>query len=467
MKQHLLRLSTLGLAASISATAFAQGDLPYIFTARPKYTFTAALKIHSSGANVKFGNLGTIPYEAVERTLTDAGIVQPTGNYAFHDGQVRTDAKSAAEQQDAVDAGTTVFTQDGKRYLTYNKTAVQDSAGHAVDDPNWTPTYIFDQNGDSLAYQPGQTRAWSYQDDSQVSDGSVNMHAYSAQSNGASREADSGASGGFELQLSRELGTIGRKGSSWGVTFSFGVTDINAKSAGIINSDLKVETGTFSLLGQPAPGAPYQAPTYSDLAVVNPDGTPLMIPVFDETGTQVMNPDGTPATVQKVVTGGLETTTPLAQNGTITNETKAGAARVDGRWQLKGAYYMMRMGPSFRYQITPRISISANAGLAGAYVGSVYSAKETLIFPDGAPILVTTSGPLSAPGIEGEIRNREFKLGYYGELNLEYWITFRTGFFVGLVYEHLGAYDQNLDGRTASVNIGAGTAFRVGVITRF
>jgi predicted porin len=52
-------------------------------------------------------------------------------------------------------------------------------------------------------------------------------------------------------------------------------------------------------------------------------------------------------------------------------------------------------------------------------------------------------------------------------MNAEYWLTQRTGFYVGVNYESLGDYDQTLGGRTAKIDLGSGTGFRLGLTTRF
>lgn len=467
MKQHYLRLLLLGLATGVASSSFAQSDLPYIFTARPKYTFSAALKIRPSGPKVKFGDLGNIPYQAVELVN---GTTTPTGNYFYHDGLVARDGIRGGDTRFPPETTVTVTNgaitttskavpyDNGTRYRTF--TTVVDATNPAAVTTTTTPT------GDFLSFQEGQTRVWTYQDPSQVSDGFIEMHAFSARTEGATAEADSGATGGFDLQLGRELGTIG-KNAQWGFAVSVGVNDINAKTSGRVASTLVTETGRFSLLGRPAPISldssgnpiyPYAAPSAIGYPLVDENGNP-----FPSAGSQTTTADR------------LETTTPLGQTPeTNVMTTQAGAAQVDGRWQVKGAFYTARLGPSFRYQLAKRISFSGNAGVALAYIGSVYSVQETLLFPNGAlpngaPIL---RNPLDnslrpAPSSNGEIRDRAFRVGFYGELNAEFWLSFRTGLFAGVVYENVGSFKQTIGGRTASVSIGSGTAFRLGIINRF
>ena len=462
MKQHHLRLLLLSLAVGGSSSAFAQSDLSYIFTARPKYTFSAALKIRTGGANVKFGNLGTILPSPVGIIGTGSNGLSVLSGYRFQDGTFGFDV---ARSNQVTSGGTPVVSgtqtttttnvatpsADGKRYFTSTIVDVKDSSDSTKNSTTTT------NNGDYLAYQTGQTRNWSYQDASQVENGVISMHDYGSNSEGASKDAKAGSSGGFDLQLSRELGQIG-KNIQWGFAFSFGVNEINAKTSGKITATLLTQTTQFSLLGNAAPTAPYSGPTFGPFILTDGNGQPLPDPT-STTGASQTNPTGT------------ETTVPISSSPSVPKTTPTpGAAVVDGNWQVKGAYYMMRLGPSFRYQITKRVSISGNAGVAGSYIGSTYNFTESLELPAGVPNLPTSSTdstPLPGPSISNQHRKQDFKLGYYGEVNAEFWITYRTGLFAGVVYEHLGKYSQMLEGRTADINIGGGTAFRIGIINRF
>jgi hypothetical protein len=57
--------------------------------------------------------------------------------------------------------------------------------------------------------------------------------------------------------------------------------------------------------------------------------------------------------------------------------------------------------------------------------------------------------------------------GAYAEINAEWLVTERTGFFAGVTAESLDKYEQTLAGRTAAVSIGSNVGFRMGVTTRF
>lgn len=406
MKQHLPRFLLASLALGITSAAFAQSSIPYVFTARPKNTFSAGLKMRSGGAKVKFGQLGT-----VSRIIED-----PTSHaIQYDDGYVFPDAKAAAE-----DAATTVKYIAGglQRYQTYVEN--KDDQGNVV---STTLT------SDNVAFVEGQTRNWGYTNASQVAGDIVTMHGVlSATSEGGTAEGESkGSSAGFDLQLNHDFGDLS-KHVTWGLAFSIGVEEINAKVTSQVTSMLTAVTDKYRVVGGTVPAAPYDAPSYQK----KEDGT-LVTPAF-------------------------ETTVPLTMTKVDHKvDSTAHAAVVEGTWKVKGAYYLARLGPSFRYQPVRRFSILVNAGPAIAYVGSEFSAEEHLVTPSIA----------NPPGGSGVLRKQKAMFGFYAEANAEFWFTYQTGLFAGVIYEHLGKFRQNLVDRTADIDIGSGSGFRLGIVTRF
>lgn len=393
--KYLPRVLLLSLAGAVSS-AFSQTDLSFIFTQRPKNTFSAAIKIRTSGSEVSFSNLGNVPIQRFDPS---------NARFHYDDGFVDGDGKRGNEL--AAAAGD--FYDNNTRYKTYST----DAAG------------VKTQTGDFLAYAEGKTRSWGYNDATQVDNGFILMHQSYAASNGATAEADGGGSAGFDLQLGRDLGALGKKGT-WGIAFSIGLDDINGKVSKTITADLVTITDRYDLFGQPAPGAPYEAP----------------------------HVDPTKSTTSLT----FENTVPISQNPAADSPvtTIKDGATINGQWQVKASYYLVRLGPQFRYQFNRRFSISGAAGPAAAILGSTFRADQTI-----------DSTKIFSPNLTTEVRKTYFKIGGYAELNAEYWLTFRTGFFGGVVYEHLGKYEQELLGQKASVDLGSGMSFRLGVITRF
>ncbi|HEU5079840.1 MAG TPA: hypothetical protein VFT72_11560 [Opitutaceae bacterium] len=396
MKSLLPRVLLLSLIGT-TGTAFAQTDLSFIFTRRPKNTFSASLNIRPSSSKVSFTGLGTI----------SSPILDPvSGTRTYDDGVVGLDSKTLR----ADEAGKTPV--NGRYQST---------------DAN------LNVPADYLAYQDGKTRYWTYDSsETQASDGAIFMHRSETVSTGGSAEADGGASAGFDLQFGREIGRIGKRGS-WGLVASVGLGEINGQVSKTITADLVTTTDRYDLFGQTAPASPD-----ASLAVYT---APHVVTNYD--GDKVVS-----------VT---EDTVAISQNPTSsTTTTVANGAQINGTWQLKSAYYIVRLGPQFRYQFSNRFSVSLTAGPAAAIAGSTFRTD-----------MLITSPTLKYNALQTENRERFFKIGAYAEINAEFWFTFRTGIFAGAVYERLGKFDQQWANQNAHVEIGKGTSFRLGMITRF
>jgi hypothetical protein len=409
MKLHRLPFLSLGLV--LPAGLLAQSGIPLQLALREsKWTVTAGLRASSGGGEVSFGNLGGVP---ASRTVDPLGQTSAGRNY--DNGTVITDAPRLNERAGGVQDGEVISTPGGR----YEVTATNSDGDTIV-------------VGDYLSYTPGRTRTWGYASADQVtSDGRIGMNLFSSTSEGATAEADGDAAGGVELGLARRLGRFANGRVEWGIGALVGLTDINSKSRGTVTATLNTLTDYYSLNGQTAPNAPYSGPTFADL--LDSDGN-------------LVSPSG------------RETTTTIGDTPVARTETSvAGAATVDGYWQIKGAYYLIRVGPQVRARITDRFALNVSAGFAGAYVGTTYRVEEILRTPN--PDISITA--------DEERDQSEFNTGFYGELSAEYWLTPRTGFFAGATYHSLGSYEQAINGRTATIDLGKGAGFRLGIITRF
>jgi hypothetical protein len=405
MKLPLRRVLALSLAAAFCASGYAaeDDDIPVEYLRQLDNSISIGMRMRSNGPKVKFGNLGTVPYSGSVPGQSSTDFTR-----IYDDGYV---------------------TADGRRISEDDTTVVN-------------PTYVPDLDGDGdtsnnsefqyISYRQGQTRTWSYSNPSQrINANTVDMHLYSATSSGGEVEAEGGGEGGFELEFGHTFGKIG-KHLEWGFNAGIGLTDINVKANATVRSNLHVRTDRFtsvSGIGTPTiPVDPYTGPTF------NP------------------NTSGS-------IPNAFETTTVLSNNPLYQREDSyANGATVLGNWQIKGAYYLIKLGPSLRYNFNDHIAVSASAGFAGAYVGTIYRVDERLLG-------TTAPGQLM---IQDENETKDFVMGYYGTLNVEYWVTQRTGFFVGVTYEDMGEFKQDpLRERTAKIDIGNGTGFRFGISTRF
>lgn len=371
----------------------------------PKNTVSFGLRVLSSGASVDFGNLGTVP-SIREFPGNAAGNV----NRLYDNGAIGADGARLNE----VDANGNQTSTPGGRYQT---TVTTDGVTRVT--------------GDFVSFTPGQSRNWNYRNASQATvPGQVSFNAYRATSDGATATDEQGPTGGVDVQLARALGR-GTGRFRWSMIAGVSLSDISAKANGNVTSTLHTRTDTYALVGGgTAPTAPYAGPSFTDF--------------IDNSGN--------------TVTGGFESTPPISQTVLSSTETSvAGAASVQGNWQIKGAYFLLRLGPSIRAQLSSRIGLNASAGVAGAYTGSRYTAVETIQLPDVVdPVTVTD-----------ESTETKFLSGFYADVNLDWMLNERTGLFGGVSMQQLGDYDQSVRGRTAKIDMGSAVGFRGGINIKF
>jgi hypothetical protein len=378
----------------------------------PNKQITVGFRLLSAGGRVDYGNLGTVPLNVALRPLSEGEVSRGYNNGTVLVDGVRSNEKDADGNQITPDAN--------GRYQT--RTTPTDGSDPTV-------------NGDFLSYRAGRTREWSYADASQVTaDGRIAMSAYSATSDGAGATQDTEGSAGVEFAFTRTLGKLTQR-AEWGISAGVALNSINNKTSGSVLSTLHTNTDYYSLNGLSAPAAPYAGPSRVDLV--------------DASGTVI-------------TTNGLETTTPISSlpDGPTVTTSTVGGVTVNGNWQVKGAYFMVRLGPSVRARLTQRLGLNASVGIAGAYAGSTYSALESFAVPNIADT-VSTQEEIEKSSVT------KFLSGYYADLNLEWAATERTGLFGGVSAQQFGDYEQLLNGRTARIDLGSTVGLRGGVTVRF
>jgi hypothetical protein len=245
---------------------------------------------------------------------------------------------------------------------------------------------------------------------------------------------ESGASAGVEFQYVRHFSKPANR-LQWGVLGGITLNGINSKTAGTVTSTLNTRTDYYSLGGATVPPAPYFGPSFDDY--------------LSSTG-------------ELLRTDGLETTVPIvAAPLSHTETTTPQGVDVDGNWQVKGAYFMVRLGPTIRTQLTSRLGLSASLGVAGAYTGTTYSVIETFRVPDLEGITIG-----AVRGTE-QTSETKFLSGYYADLNLEWLATERTGLFGGFTAQKFDGFDQSVGSRTARIDLGSSVGLRGGVSIKF
>lgn len=377
---------------------------------RPKTDLSVGFRMLTSGANVHFGQLGTVPYNKLPAGASDGLVAR-----AYNNGSVAVDTPRGGE----LDAHGNQTSTPGGRY----QSSITDASG--------TVTVTNDQ----LSYTPGLTRSWIYftPDQALVRPGYIAMNSYSASTDGAALDRKQGASLGVELQMAHTFYQLSKR-LSVGLTGGLAINGINNKGTGDVAATLKSYTDYYSLHGLAAPTtsvtANYNGPTYTDLISGG-----------------------------LTFTNGLETTVPIsAQPDANEVISTPGGTTVHGVWELKGAYMMLRVGPSLRAQLTNRLTLTASLGLAGAYAGTTYSASESFLIPVVGTAITEPTVTSSANKLLG---------GYYADVNLEFAANERTGLYGGMSVQKLGAYDQTLEGRTAHIDLGTSSGIRGGINIRF
>jgi hypothetical protein len=387
----------------------------------PKTTIGVGFRTMSSGSSIHFGNLGIVPKNTDIAPISEGEVKRQ-----YNDGTVSPDSVRLEEVY-----STTTPLPNGRYQTSGNVTDPGPDGTLGTDDDIVTNVVT----GNGLSYQSGVTRNWSYTSDSQATGkpGYLAMSSYSATSDGGFREHKEGFNSGVEFQFSRAFGKLARR-TEWSVTSGISLNSINGKANGTVQSVLRASSDYYSLNGLTTPSSPYGAPSFTDL--------------YDASGNLL-------------ALGGLETTVPLAtlpEAGLSTTDAIVGRTAVIGSWQVKGAYFMIKLGPSVRTQFSERMGLSASVGIAGAYAGSHYMVAESFAVPGDSGATVSTVEVSEVTKFLG---------GLYADLNFDWAANERTGLFAGISAQQFGGYDQAVGGRTARIDLGSTVGLRYGVTIRY
>jgi hypothetical protein len=291
---------------------------------------------------------------------------------------------------------------------------------------------IDDVVGEGLSYNPAFSREWGVRSATQIDGTLVRMSNYSAISEGGRAEKDEGMSSGIELSLTRVLGKVGQR-FEWGLSAGVALNPVNAKTGANVRSTLSIYSDYFRLAGPLAEGV-LGGPTFAD---------------FDP------NTEGDDRSLETTVPIGATPDTTVPGSGQT--ETIAGGAQVQGNWQVKGGYFLVRVGPQIRTQLSDRFGLSASLGVAGAFSGTRYSVFETMTIAD-------LPDPLFEERSDTESK---FLSGVYADVNVDWAATERTGLFAGVNMQQFGSYSQEVGGRTAKIDLGNAVGIRGGINIKF
>lgn len=521
MNYSRLRALSLSLVFLVATAVYAveqlpekEEDIPVEFIPRLDNTVSIGLHRTASGPKVKFGNLGVISlpkYSGTTRVYSNGSVSEDsesayernaTGavdtssqftNYAGVTSVRSADGGGLITVYDRVQSYTTtqvpLYDTDGVTPLKNDDGTPKTVPNYALDFVGTTTTPVYQKNADGtdllatvgklLAYQPGRTRSWTVNDSGQFNltdpaRPTVAMTTYGVESQGGSAEAKGSSSTGFELTLERKLGQRGR--FEWGFSGGFNLTSINAKVSGTVISTAISVTDIYDLVntglnaGLLNGGLDNNTPGRT-LGITQPSGNasdlnllplvPVMVDGKPVPATRFVDTTTPPSSVTFSADQSL--TTPISTIFRQGNEgiiTIIQDVAIEGQWQLKGAYYLTQFGPTFRYRFNDRWAVSGGAGLAVGYIGTVFRANEQVVdFVNGKDLGLH---------ISEENNTHKFIPGYYGNINFEYWITERTGFYLGANYQKMGSYTQiPMSTRTAKIDLGGSSGWRFGIMTRF
>ncbi len=459
MKSLFPRVALTSLALGVCASGYAQDPVPIEFYRPLKNSVSIGVRRIGGDAKVKFSGIGRIPSVTIPDLLSttnsrgyDNGIVYADGKSTYEINNTDTDNNGTLDAYRDVSEPVTSTATNGDTLSTVTTFSRLDVAGgrfrqmRNVTVRNTTTNTLVSSTDtilqEFLNYNDGATRNWAYNQPGQTNstNGTVDMSIYSVAPSGSVAEAESDGSAGVELQFAHVIKRYKR--FEWGINFSAGASEINAKTRKRIGANLITTTDRYSLL----PGSSFENYAYFDSSTHNDTVT---------VDTGLLDTTGAPITYDYLAEKNhlLSRNAQRILDGAITPN----GANVDGYWQVKGAYYMLRLGPVVRVPIAKKWTVSASAGGALAFVGSRFIVDEYIDLPD-------VVGPIR---FQGEGDEKAMVGGYYADVNIERWLTVRTGFFAGYSVEKMGTFTHEFAGRKAEVDLGTSGGFRFGIITRF
>jgi hypothetical protein len=407
----------------------------FAYFARAHSNITFGFKA-TQGAKVKFGNLGTIlpatPVGAIETDPVKANLITRT----YNNGTVGADTYRPEE------TGTSsgyVSLGNGRYQLRGGE--VDGGGVPFVGPDNAQINYV---KGEYVAYVPGDTRNYSFNAGSQVVGNTVTMTQYSVDSQGEGFDGKRSLSGGVEMQAER-LFTDPAKRFRFSLVAGLSLNGINSKRTGTVKSTLHVLSDTYSFVPNsdgsvlPTSGVVYPYTTPDIVSKQFPDSAGVLISAPNE---------------QSPLLNVIPTRAPEVDD--------EDGADVNGVWEVKGAYLVLRIGPELSASVTPNLSLSASAGVAGAYVGTNYTAIESAVITNDPTV---TDATLTTGALTSE--ENKFLAGYYANLDASWAVNERTGFYAGISYESYGDFDQTLAGRTARIDLGGNASLRGGLNIKF
>lgn len=251
----------------------------------------------------------------------------------------------------------------------------------------------------------GLTGYWGYDNASQVVGDGMEFHSVQA---GGPSSSDDDPQLGFEMVYQRILGDITTDSSGiWGLQAGFSYTDLDLQ--GRSRGSASVITDTYPLNGVLPPLAGY-------------NGT-------------------------------------FAGPGALLGDTPVrtlGSAAFFRDQQLNGDLFALRLGPFVEWSLTPKLSLSASAGLTVAPTKLDYDFSETATLVSGVGF--SNSGHSS---------DTEVLYGAYLDARLRYEYSENWSVYVGAQFQSLESMRLSVGSRSAEFDPGSTFALSAGITWRF
>jgi len=285
----------------------------------------------------------------------------------------------------------------------YNNNSVNPGPAAGDADHTYDDGYVrVDGSGDA----GGLTGNWGYHNASQFNASADVMQFHDVQSGPSSATDD--PQFGAELIYQRVIGNLPFLGGDWGLESGFGFTEIDLREN--LSGTAPVITDSFALNGVVPPGAGYHGTAQGPGALLG------------------------------------DTPTRTTASGTLT-----------GYQRLSGQSFSLRLGPFAEWYFTPKISLSASAGLTLAPTMIDYDFSETALLAGGGGAIVASGHSSEAKLLYGP---------YVGGM-LRYDFNECWGVFVGARFQNLTDLTQSIGDRTARLDAGATVYATAGISWRF
>lgn len=265
------------------------------------------------------------------------------------------------------------------------------------DDANGTTSTV------ALNGADGKTNDWTYTDPSQItSDGFLQENLYSVQSDNYDQSMTGKGNVGMEVFATHDERQLG-KHWSWKLFGGFSLSDIQAATFATVRSTVTTITDTYDLYGQIPPAPPYLSGSGSGQILVS--------------------------------------SAPLTRTATSAEDD----VDTQDHYKLHGGYATFRFGPQLVFSPNDHLQLLISVGPAVVMAGSTYTVTEVFDPPTGAQEIATLQ----------RVTNRLLP-GFYVDATLQYDLSDRSGFYLGIFDQSAGSYNENV--QTAGQAVLGGTS---------